>query len=92
VTGLPVTTSGTSQLAIYAAKRSSDGKITVLVFNKTYQDETSSVAITTSATSAKVFQYDIADLTKITSQPAATVTSGSVSLTFPAQSITLLEF
>jgi hypothetical protein len=81
-----------TQLTIYAAKRSSDGKTTVIVFNKTYQDETSSLTLTTTATTAKVFQYDVADLTKITSGSTAAVTSGAVTVTFPAQSITLLEF
>jgi hypothetical protein len=34
----------------------------------------------------------VADLTKITSGSTAAVTSGAVTVTFPAQSITLLEF
>jgi hypothetical protein len=82
----------TTQLTIYAANRSSDNKTTVMVFNKTYQDETSTLTLTTSATTAQVYQYSAADLTKITSQPAATVTNGTTTVLFPAQSITLLVF
>jgi hypothetical protein len=83
---------GGSQMSIYAAKRSSDGAITVLVFNKSFQDLTSSVTLTTTATSASVYQLSMANLTAITSQPAVTVTSGVATTTFPAQSITLLVF
>ena len=82
----------TTQLTVYAAQRSSDGKTTVLVFNKTYQDETTTLSLTTSATTAQVYQLSATNLTAIASQPAATVTSGAVSMTFPAQSITLLVF
>jgi hypothetical protein len=82
----------TTVLTVYAAKRSSDGKITVLVFNKLYQDETSTITLTTSATTAKVYQISVKDLTKIQSLSAATVTNGATTLTFPAQSVTLLEF
>jgi hypothetical protein len=89
---LNTATADSTVLTIYAAKRSSDGKITVLVFNKSYQPEISTISLTTTVTTAKVYQYSVADLTKITSQPAATVTSGATTLTFPAQSITLLEF
>jgi glycine cleavage system protein P-like pyridoxal-binding family len=81
-----------TQLTVYAAQRSSDGKITVLVFNKTYQDETSALTLTTSATTAQVYQYSNANLAAIASQSAATVTNGSTTLLFPAQSITLLVF
>jgi len=89
---LNATSADPTQLTVYAANRSSDNKTTVIVFNKTYQDETSTLTLTTSAASAQVYQYSIADLTKISSQTAATVTSGATTLTFPAQSITLLVF
>jgi hypothetical protein len=90
---LNATSGDTTLLNIYAAKRSSDGKITVLVFNKQYQDITSPITLTTSATTAREFQLTAADLTKITSLPAVTVTSGTTAgILFPAQSITLLEF
>ncbi len=89
---LAMSSADPTQLSVYAAQRSSDGKITVLVFNKTYQNETTTLTLTTPATTAQVYQYSVADLTKITSQPAATVTNGVVTQTFPAQSITLLVF
>ncbi len=83
---------GGSQLSIYAAKRTSDGAITAIVFNKTYQALTSTVTLTTTATTASVYQLSEANLTAITSQPAATVTNGVTTLTFPEQSITLIVF
>ena len=90
---LNATSGDTTLLNIYAAKRSSDGKITVLVFNKLFQDITSPITLTTSATTAREFQLTAADLTKITSMPAVTVTNGTTAgVLFPAQSITLLEF
>ena len=90
---LNATSADSTQLTIYAANRSSDNKTTVIVFNKTYQPETSTITLTTSATSAQVYQYSVADLTKISSQTAATVTNGvSSAVLFPAQSITLLVF
>jgi len=91
---LAATTADQSKLAIYAAERSTDNMLTVMVLNKTYGDLTASVGLTTSATTAQVFQYSNANLNAITKLADATVavTAGSPSTltaTFPAQSITL---
>jgi hypothetical protein len=68
--------------------------LTVLVLNKSFGALTSSVTLTTSATSAQVFQYSNANLSAIAKLNNAAVSQsggvGSVTLTFPAQSITLL--
>jgi hypothetical protein len=94
--GNPTTTFGGSQIAIYAAKRSSDGAVTVILFNKTYQPENTSLALTDASTSAKVYQYTVANLAAIVPLSDATVAqangTGTVTLTLPAQSITLLVF
>jgi hypothetical protein len=92
---------GEGQLAVYAAQRTSDSAITVMVINKTYGSLTSTVSFqdftVPSETTAPVDQYSNANLTTITAQPAATVAppsgSGATSTinnyTFPGQSITL---
>jgi len=86
-------------LSIYAALRSSDDAVTVVVINKTYGSLTSTVSLTglsSSATTAQAYLYSNANLAAIVAQPAVTVappgTGGASTLTttFPAQSITLL--
>jgi hypothetical protein len=93
---LAATSSDQSKLAIYAAERSKDNMLTVLVLNKSFGALTSSVGLTTSATTAQVFQYSNANTSAIVKQANVTVTqpsgggAASVAMTFPAQSITLL--
>ncbi|HEV2577322.1 MAG TPA: glycoside hydrolase family 44 protein [Acidobacteriaceae bacterium] len=96
---LSSTTGDQSKLAVYAASRTSDGAVTVVVINKTFGSLTDTLSInnlTTTATQAQVYQYSNANLNAIASLPAATITAGSgtnpstiSSVTFPAQSITL---
>jgi len=88
------------KLAIYGAVRSSDGAVTIVVINKTYGTLTSTLAIqnfTSSGTTAQVYQYSNADLTKIAAlapvaitAPSGGGTTSSISTSFPGQSITLL--
>jgi hypothetical protein len=93
---LAATSSDQSKLSIYAAKRSKDNMLTVLVLNKSFGTLTSNVSLTTSATSAQVFQYSNANTSAIVKQANVTVTqpsgggAASVAMTFPAQSMTLL--
>jgi len=88
-----------SRLAVYAASRTSDGAVTIVVINKTYGSLSNTLSLsnlTSTATQAQVFQYSNADLTHIVAQPAATITAGSgsnpstINMTFPGQSITLI--
>lgn len=92
--------SGQGQLSVYGALRTKDNAVTVMVINKTYGSLTSTISLlnTTSSlgTSAQVYQYSNANLTQIQSLSAATVTppsgagtTGTLTYTFPAQSITL---
>lgn len=80
------------QLAVYGAQRSSDKALTVMVINKTGDDLTSrlSVAGFNGHGKAQRFTYGAADLTSITRGEDLPVTSGSVTATYPANSITLL--
>ncbi|HEX5282655.1 MAG TPA: glycoside hydrolase family 44 protein [Bryocella sp.] len=87
-----------SKLAVYAAYRTSDGALTIIVINKTYGSLTDTLSInslSSPASSAQVYQYSSDNLNAIVAQPAATISAGSgsnprtISTTFPAQSITL---
>jgi len=87
------------KLSIYAALRSSDNAVTVMVINKTYGDLTDTISlVNVNATgTAKAYLYSNANLASIVAQPAIAVTppaesgiASSLSATFPAQSIMLL--
>ncbi|HTV83390.1 MAG TPA: glycoside hydrolase family 44 protein [Acidobacteriaceae bacterium] len=87
-----------NQLAVYGALRSSDNALTVVVINKTYGPLTSTLSLegVTATGPAAVYQYSNANLNAIAVEPAQTVappggggTTGTISYTFPAQSITL---
>jgi hypothetical protein len=103
---LSSTTGDQSHLAVYAASRTSDGTMTIVVINKTYGPLTDTPSInnlTSTATQAQVYQYSNADLTHIVAQPNATITpptsgstistigaSASQPMSFPGQSITMI--
>jgi hypothetical protein len=80
------------QLAIYAARRSLDGSLTLIVINKTGGDLTSSVALSgfSPAATAQVYRYSPANLSAIVKQPDQAVSAGGFSATFAANSITLV--
>jgi hypothetical protein len=84
-------------LAVYAAQRSSDGALTLVVINKSATALTSalSVAGLNTATNARVFRYSTANLAAFTPQPglAFGVAAGALqaSARFEANSITLIE-
>ncbi len=79
------------QLSVYAAKRASDGALTVLVINKTGSSLTSPVNLSnfTSSGTARVYRYSTANLSAITALPNQTVGASGFTATFPANSITL---
>jgi len=86
------------KLAVFGALRTADGKLTVVVLNKTYGDLTATLTLgnLTPNGAAKVFLYSSANLAAIVAQPDVALTqvagsaSSSLSMTFPAQSITVL--
>jgi len=80
------------KLAIYAAERSADGALTLMVINKTGSDLTSSVTLAgfTPAATARVYQYGAANWGAIVPQPDQAVAASGFTATFPAWSITLL--
>jgi hypothetical protein len=81
------------KLSIYAARRSQDGLLTLLVINKTGEDLESQVTLGSfyPAGPARVFRYSPANLNAIERQADQVMGSGSFTATFPANSITLLE-
>jgi hypothetical protein len=96
---LTSSTGDQSKLAIYAASRTSDSALTVVVINKTYGSLTDTLSVanlSSSRTVAHVYQYSNANLNTIVAQPDLTVTAGTgsnpstFSATFPAQSITMI--
>ncbi|GAB3800376.1 glycoside hydrolase family 44 protein [Micromonospora zhanjiangensis] len=80
------------QLAVYAAQRSSDKALTVMVVNKTGTALTSrlSLAGCGDRDKAQRYTYGPADLSSIVRGADLRVTRGGVDATYPANSITLL--
>jgi hypothetical protein len=91
-TGVSAVSGDQSQLSVYAAQRTSDSALTVMVINKTSNGLTSSVSLANFSpqSTAKVFNYSAANLTAIQPQPDQAVTPTGFSATFPANSATLL--
>jgi hypothetical protein len=79
-------------LSVYAAQRTSDGSVTVMVVNKSFANQTGvslSLAGITPVTTAEVWRYSSANLSQIVQ--SSTVISGStITMDYPADSITLL--
>jgi hypothetical protein len=101
-TALASTSADQGKLSVYGAVRTSDNAVTVVVINKTYGDLTSTVSLpslSTSTTSAQAYLYSNAQVQtgKIAAQPNVTVNPpagagapSTITMKFPAQSITLL--
>jgi hypothetical protein len=81
-----------SELSVYAATRSSDGALTVMVINKTGGDLSSPLNLKgfSGAADAQVYTYGPANLSAIVSGPEASISAGQLVHTYPANSITLL--
>jgi hypothetical protein len=81
-----------AQVAVYAARRSSDNALTIMVINKSLtQTLTSSIVLSNTApiTRAAAYRYSAANLNAILRQPDQIIASSGFSATLPAQSITL---
>jgi hypothetical protein len=78
-------------LSIYAAQRSSDNAVTILVINKTTGALSSAIAIANLnlPSTAQVYTYSQATLTSIVHASDAAITSGSISYSFPSYSAVL---
>jgi len=80
-----------AKLSVYAARRSKDGALTLMVINKTDQSLVSSVSLSgfSSADAASVYRYSAANPSAIIHGPDQTITVGRIQTSFPADSITL---
>lgn len=89
---VPASSSDVDELAVFAARRSSDNALTIMVVNKSGRPLTSTIALSGfGGSQAQVFQYASSDLTQITQQPSLPVDADGFTATFPADSITLFE-
>ena len=88
---LKVSSANQEQLAVYAAQRSSDKMLTIMVINKSKLQYASTLNGLKAYTGGKVYRYSAADLSSIRQQ--ANVAAGKTTLTanFPPESITLFE-
>ncbi|HTZ59001.1 MAG TPA: glycoside hydrolase family 44 protein [Acidobacteriaceae bacterium] len=90
-TSVSAISSDQGSLSIYAAQRSNDNAITILVINKTTAALTSAIAISnvTLPPTAQVYSYSQASLTSIVHPADAAITNGALSYTFPGYSALL---
>ncbi len=91
-TSLGAASTDQEKLAIYAARRSADGALTLMVINKTGQAQTSTLTLKNfnTGTSALVFRYSSANLSAIVHEANQSVSASGFSATYPANSITIL--
>lgn len=92
-TAVQATSADQGQLAVYAARRSSDFALTIMVVNKSLtQTLTSNLSLSgfSPAPLASVYRYSAADLAHIVHRPDQVVTSNGFTADYPPQSITLL--
>jgi hypothetical protein len=91
-TSLQAASTDQEKLAVYAARRSSDGALTLMVINKTGQVLTSELSLAnfSPASTARVYRYSSADLAAILHESDQAVTSAGFTATYPANSITLV--
>lgn len=97
-TALDSNSANQGKLAVYGAKRTSDGAVTIIVLNKTYGALTSTLSLPnlTATHPAQEFLYSNANLNAIVAEPsvpltpaAVGATASTISQSFPAQSIIL---
>ena len=93
-TSVQATSADQEKLAVYAAQRSSDGHLTAIIINKTGSDLISNVSLSNFPVTGavKVFRYSTTNLAAIEQLTDLTAAGGTFSTTFPANSLTLLEF
>jgi hypothetical protein len=80
------------KVSVYAAKRTSDNALTIMVINKDPNNEyTSPISLAgfNPGTNAKVYRYSAANLNQIQPQADQPVTAAGFTATFPAYSATL---
>ena len=91
-TGVSAASADQAKLAVYAAQRSSDSALTLMIINKTANALTSTLSLAgfTPTGDGQVYRYSSANLNAIQHLATQPVTSTGFSATFPANSITLV--
>ncbi len=92
-TSVRATSADQGKLAIYAARRNSDNKLTIMVINKSLtQTLTSTVTLSgfDPVTRTAVYRYSAANLNAIVRQADQAIGPGGFTALFPASSITLI--
>ena len=91
-TSLQASSTDQDSLAVYAAQRSSDGALTLMLVNKTGRDQSSPISLANfqPAGTAQVYQYSSANLAAIVRQADLSIPSATFTAVYPANSITLL--
>lgn len=89
---LPATSANQEQIGLYAALRSRDMALTIMIVNKSTQDLQSSLTLQGLALPAQVsvYRYDASHLDAIQHLPDLPLAVSQFTTTYPAQSITLL--
>jgi hypothetical protein len=87
------TSTDQAQLAIYAAQRSTDSVLTLIIINKTDTVLTGAVTLAgfNPAASGQVYRYSASNLNAIVQQADQAISAGGFSASFPANSITLVS-
>lgn len=80
------------KLSIYAALRSSDGALTIMVINKSTGALVSNLTVSdfVSQGDVQLYRYSSANLTQIVQPTPLTISHGALTVNFPKSSITLL--
>jgi hypothetical protein len=91
-TSVQATSTDQSQLAVYAAKRSQSGALTLMIINKTGSAVTSDLSLSgfQPTASAQVYRYSSANLSAIVHEADLAVTSSGFTASYPSNSITLI--
>lgn len=89
---LTAASSDQGALSVYAAKRSTDGAVTIMIVNKSGTQLVSQLQLSglSGNAVAEVYRYSDANLQNILRQSDAPVQNNALTLTYPANSITLL--
>ncbi len=88
---LSATSSDEWDVSVFAAERSTDGAITIMVVNKLFEPTTADIRLENLSGSdeAEVYQYSGANLNSIQKLASQSTETGRLSAELPAQSITL---
>jgi hypothetical protein len=91
-TSVTATSADTTKLTVYAAQRSADNAVTIIVVNSTSTAWTSAVSLSgvTVQQKAPTYQYTSANASAIVAGSTITPSGSTLVVTFPANSITMI--